>query len=62
MTELPLLLALHSCTERFGLALQDPQVDDGAHQVAGFDDGRDLSNGLIEVILRISNMFCNFKS
>ena len=48
MTELPLLLALHSCTERFGVAVQDPQVNGGTHRVAGFDDGRDLSNGLIE--------------
>lgn len=48
MTEPPLLLALHSCTERFALAVQDPNVGGGTHRVAGFDDGRDLSNGLIE--------------
>ena len=48
MTDSPLLLALHSCTERFGVAVQDPLVDQGRPRVMGFDDGRGLSNSLIE--------------
>ena len=41
----PLLLALHSCTDRFGVAVQDGA---GEPRVAVFDDGRGLSNSLIE--------------
>lgn len=41
----PLLLALHSCTDRFGIAVQDAG---GIPRVAVFDDGRGLSNSLIE--------------
>ena len=41
----PLLLALHSCTDRFGIAVQDGS---GKPRVAVFDDGRGLSNSLIE--------------
>ena len=48
MTDSPLLLALHSCTERFGVAVQDPETDQGRPRVMGFDDGRGLSNSLIE--------------
>ena len=48
MTVSPLLLALHSCTERFGVAVQDPETDQGRPRVMGFDDGRGLSNSLIE--------------
>ena len=48
MTDSSLLLALHSCTERFGVAVQDPEIDQGRPRVMGFDDGRGLSNSLIE--------------
>ncbi len=48
MTDSPLLLALHSCTERFGVAVQDPEIDQDRPRVMGFDDGRGLSNSLIE--------------
>ena len=48
MTDSLLLLALHSCTERFGVAVQDPETDQGRPRVMGFDDGRGLSNSLIE--------------
>ena len=41
----PLLLALHSCTDRFGIAVEDGS---GEPRVAVFDDGRGLSNSLIE--------------
>ena len=44
-TSSPLLLALHSCTDRFGVAVQDSV---GVPRVAVFDDGRTLSNSLIE--------------
>ena len=39
------LLALHSCTDRFGVAVQQSL---GTPRVAVFDDGRSLSNSLIE--------------
>ena len=49
MTDSPLLMALHSSTERFGVALLDPQRH--GHQThAVFDDGRGLSNSLFERI------------
>ena len=38
---------MHSSSERFGVAVQDPQLAGGAHRVAVFDDGRRLSNSLI---------------
>ena len=44
-TSSQLLLALHSCTDRFGVAVQESV---GAPRVAVFDDGRSLSNSLIE--------------
>ena len=47
MNDSALLLALHSCTERFGVAVQDPEIDQGRPRVMGFDDGRGLSNSLI---------------
>lgn len=53
MTDSPLLLALHSCTERFGVAVQDPLVDQGRMRVMGFDDGRSLSNSLIERVVSL---------
>ena len=43
----PLLMALHSSSETFGVAVQDPlQLEEGP-RVAVFDDGRSLSNTLI---------------
>ena len=46
MTALPLLLALHSCSDSFGMALLDPQS--GAEPlVQAHPDGRGLSNSLI---------------
>ena len=42
----PLLMALHSSSEIFGVAVQDPQKEEGP-RVAVFDDGRSLSNTLI---------------
>jgi tRNA threonylcarbamoyladenosine biosynthesis protein TsaB len=42
-----LLLALHSSTERFGVAVLDPNVGD-LPQPAVFDDGRALSNTLLK--------------
>ncbi|MGB1416650.1 MAG: tRNA (adenosine(37)-N6)-threonylcarbamoyltransferase complex dimerization subunit type 1 TsaB [Synechococcus sp.] len=44
MTDAPLLLALHSCSETFGVAVSDHQ---GRCDVATFADGRGLSNTLI---------------
>ena len=44
MTKAPLLLALHSSSETFGVALADA---DGQQRVATFADGRGLSNTLI---------------
>ena len=46
MSQEPLLLALHSSTERFGVALLDPQRHSGDPSCAVFDDGRGLSNSL----------------
>lgn len=47
MTDSPLLMALHSSTERFGVAVSDPQRPGGSiHAV--FDDGRGLSNSLLQ--------------
>ena len=42
-----LLLALHSSTERFGVAVLDPSVGE-LPQPAVFDDGRGLSNTLLK--------------
>ncbi len=63
MTDSPLLLALHSCTERFGVAVQDPLVDQGRMRVLGFDDGRSLSNTLIERVVSVvpNGRWCEFK-
>ena len=47
MTPQPLLLALHSCSEQFGVALWDPEHDPVAPLVAVHADGRGLSNSLI---------------
>ena len=44
----PLLLALHSCTERFGVAVHGTDATHPGPHVAVFDDGRGLSNSLIE--------------
>ena len=44
----PLLLALHSCTERFGVAVQGADDTHPGPRVAVFDDGRGLSNSLID--------------
>ena len=44
----PLLLALHSTTERFGVALQDPERQQTSLACAVFDDGRGLSNSLFD--------------
>jgi len=43
----PLLMALHSSSETFGVAVQDPLNPQGGRQVAVFEDGRSLSNTLI---------------
>jgi hypothetical protein len=43
----PLLMALHSSTERFGVAVFDPTSSTGTSAVEVFDDGRGLSNTLI---------------
>ena len=43
----PLLMALHSSSETFGVAVQDPLKPEGGRKVAVFDDGRSLSNTLI---------------
>ena len=47
MTALPLLLALHSCSDRFGMALQDPEQPQAGSVVQVHPDGRGLSNSLI---------------
>ncbi|AII48347.1 hypothetical protein KR52_04140 [Synechococcus sp. KORDI-52] len=47
MTALPLLLALHSCSDGFGLALLDPQQPGDGPLVQVHPDGRGLSNSLI---------------
>ena len=52
MTALPLLLALHSCSDSFGMALLDPQS--GAEPlVQVHPDGRGLSNSLISRVQAI---------
>ncbi len=43
----PLLMALHSSTERFGVAVHDPESSADITAVEVFDDGRGLSNTLI---------------
>ena len=43
----PLLMALHSSSETFGVAVQDPLQPEEGPRVAVFDDGRSLSNTLI---------------
>ena len=53
MTSAPLLLAMHSCTDRFGLALQDPQAKVSGSLVRVFDDGRGLSNTLINRVCAV---------
>ena len=47
MTALPLLLALHSCSDRFGMALLDPEQPGAGPLVQVHPDGRGLSNSLI---------------
>ena len=47
MTALPLLLALHSCSDCFGMALLDPEHSEAEPQVQVHPDGRGLSNSLI---------------
>ena len=47
MTALPLLLALHSCSDSFGMALLDPQHPGAQPLVQVHPDGRGLSNSLI---------------
>ena len=47
MTALPLLLALHSCSDSFGMALLDPQQPGSEPLVQVHPDGRGLSNSLI---------------
>ena len=42
-----LLMALHSSTERFGVAVHDPMSSSEPSAVQVFDDGRGLSNTLI---------------
>ena len=46
MSGMPLLLAMHSCTECFGVALQDP-LNPATPNALVFEDGRGLSNSLI---------------
>ena len=43
----PLLLALHSCSDRFGIALQDPERSGAGPLLRVHPDGRGLSNSLI---------------
>ena len=43
----PLLMALHSSSETFGVAVQDPLLPQEGPRVAVFDAGRALSNTLI---------------
>ena len=47
MTAPPLLLALHSCSDCFGMALLDPQQPGAVPLVQAHPDGRGLSNSLI---------------
>ena len=47
MKALPLLLALHSCSDCFGMALLDPQQPRSEPLVQVHSDGRGLSNSLI---------------
>jgi tRNA threonylcarbamoyl adenosine modification protein YeaZ len=47
MTALPLLLALHSCSNSFGMALLDPEQPGAGPLVQVHPDGRGLSNSLI---------------
>ena len=47
MSRLPLLLAMHSCTECFGVAVQDPLNPTTPSRSLVFEDGRGLSNSLI---------------
>ena len=47
MSGSPLLMALHSSTERFGVAVHDPMSSSEPSAVEVFDDGRGLSNTLI---------------
>ena len=47
MMALPLLLALHSCSDRFGMALLDPAQPGAEPLVQVHSDGRGLSNSLI---------------
>ena len=47
MSRMPLLLAMHSSTERFGVALQDPSTPASPSRALVFEDGRGLSNTLI---------------
>ena len=44
MTAPPLLLALHSCSDCFGMALLDPQQPGAEPLVQAHPDGRGLSN------------------
>ena len=48
MTASPLLMALHSCTDCFGVALQDQDAGETVSRVEVFRDGRGLSNTLID--------------
>ena len=47
MSSNSLLMALHSSTERFGVAVHDPMSSSEPSAVQVFDDGRGLSNTLI---------------
>ena len=47
MTALPLLLALHSYSDCFGMALLDPEQPGAEPLVQVHPDGRGLSNSLI---------------
>ena len=47
MSSAPLFMALHSSTERFGVAVHDPEHASAFPTVEVFDDGRGLSNTLI---------------
>ena len=47
MTALPLLLALHSCSDSFGMALLDPEQPGVGPLVQVHPDGRGLSNRLM---------------
>ena len=47
MTASTLLMALHSCTDCFGVALQDQVAGEAVSRIEVFSDGRGLSNTLI---------------